>query len=329
MNNRRKLVVGLAVGPLAWAGAVFSQSKAPPVVIGWLSQGSRATSSATLAAFNEGMAALGWKAGSNYVLEERWADGPADRLPGLAEELAAKKPAIIVTSSLATAAAAKAAPQIPIVQAAGNSPVELGLAASLARPGGMVTGVTGLALELSTKYLELLLAAAPKLKRVGFLINPNSVYYATLIKTARRAAEHHRVETRFAELSKAQEIEPAIARFAKEGVEGLVVLPGSSALLFAERTRIVKFALAQRWPLIAPGGGWVSSGALLSYSVDILLNYRRTAYFVDRILKGAKPGDIPIEQPMTFELVVNLKTAKTLGLTLPPEIMVQVTKVIE
>jgi putative ABC transport system substrate-binding protein len=168
---RRDLLVVLA-SALLWPGAVFAQSKKLPVVIGWLYGGRR--SGRPVARFKEGMAALGWKEGVDYVLEERWAEGRVERLPVLAEELATKKPAVIVAAVGGTAPAAKAAPNVPVVQARGGSPVALGLATSLARPGGMVTGVTNLPNELSGKFVELLLAAAPKLKRIGFLIDRRS-----------------------------------------------------------------------------------------------------------------------------------------------------------
>jgi len=328
-STRRALILAAAAWPaLAWTDAAFGQSKKPPVLIGWLHPGSRIMSRRSLTAFKEGMAALGWKEGSNYALEERWADGRVDRLPALAEELAARKPALIVASIAATAAAAKAAPNVPVVQAQGGSPVNTGLAASLARPGGMVTGVTNIVTEVSEKYLEMLLAAAPKVKRIGFLADPASAGYAAHMKNARRAIEHYGVEARFAEVAKAEEIEPALARLAKEGVQGLVILP-SAGLFVAERRRIVKLALAQRWPIIAGPSGFVEEGALLSYSADASALFRRSAYYVDRILKGAKPGDLPIEQPMKFELVLNMKTAKALGIKIPNSILVQVTRVIE
>ncbi len=328
--TRREFLIAAAAWPvLGWTGAAFGQSKKPPVLIGWLSSGSRVVGGRTLTAFKEGMAALGWKEGSNYVLEERWAEGRVDRLPGLAEELAARKPAVIVTGpSRATAAAAKAAPKTPVVQANGGSPVDLGLAASLARPGGMVTGVTAIPTEVSQKYLELLLTAAPKLKRVGFLLDPTSPGYAAHMKSARRAIEHYRVEARFAEVAKAEDLDPAISRLAKEGVQGLVVMP-SAGLFVAERRRIVKLALAQRWPVIAGPLPFVEEGALLSYGADALALHRRSAYYVDRILKGAKPADLPIEQPTKFELVLNMKTAKALKLDISRELELRVDRVIE
>ena len=328
-STRRALILAAAAWPaLAWTDAAFGQSKKPPVLIGWLHPGSRIMSRRSLTAFKEGMEALGWKEGSNYALEERWADGRVDRLPALAEELAARKPALIVALLTAVMVAAKAAPNVPVVQAQGASPVNTGLAASLARPGGMVTGVTNMATEVSEKYLELLLAAAPKVKHIGFLADPASAGYAAHMKNARRAIEHYGVEARFAEVAKAEEIEPALARLAKEGVQGLVILP-SAGLFVAERRRIVKLALAQRWPIIAGPSGFVEEGALLSYSADASALFRRSAYYVDRILKGAKPGDLPIEQPMKFELVLNMKTAKALGIKIPNSILVQATRVIE
>ncbi len=327
MNTRRKLLIVLGAASLT-PRAVFAQAKKPQVVIGWLGAATRETGARGLTAFKEGMAALGWKEGQQYVIEARWADGRFERLQPLAEELAARRPNIIVTTNAAAAhAAANASPNIPIVQASGVSPVDVGLAKSLARPGGMVTGLTNLSYELSTKYLELLLAAAPKLKRVGFLLDRGSGLHAVNMKNARSAIGQYRVEGRFAEVIKAEEIEPAIARMAKEGVEGLILTP-SPGLFNAEQGRILTLALARRWPVIG-GAALAEVGGLVGYGADSVALSRRAAWYVDRILKGTKPGDLPIEQPMTFDLVVNMKTAKLLGLTMPPEIMVRATRIIE
>jgi putative ABC transport system substrate-binding protein len=325
MNTRRDLIIALGASTLM-PSALFAQSK-PPVLIGWLNTDSRELSAQYLSAFKEGLTALGWREGAQVVIEERWADGRIDQLQPLAEEIAAKKPAIIVAAwSLAVGAAAKAAPRTPIVIASGSDPVVQGFAKSLAAPGGMITGVTSLSNTYAEKYLELLLVAAPRVKRVGVLVGaPNVPGTVTQREAVRRSAAQFSVEARFAEVANPEEIEPALARLAKDGAQGIVVLGG----LRNERRRIVKLALAQRWPVVAGAGGWAEVGALLTYSVDSLANYRRAAYYVDRILKGAKPGDIPVEQPTTFEFVVNLKTAKALGLTMPPEIMVRATRVIE
>jgi putative ABC transport system substrate-binding protein len=328
MNTRRKSLIALAA-TVSLPRFVYAQAKKPPVVIGWLGAGPRPEAGAgNLAEFKKELATLGWQEGVTYVLEELYAAGQLNRLPALAEELAAKKPTLIVAvNSSATIAAAKAAPKIPIVQASGNSPVNTGLAASLARPGGMVTGLTSLSPEVSAKYLELLLAAAPKVKRIGFLGDVKNPGYPAQLKNAHAAIERFRIEARFAEVGNAEELDRALPRLAKEGVQALVVLP-SAGLSGADRQRIPQFALSQRWPVIG-STGLAAAGALLGYSADVMAIYRRAAHYADRILKGARPADLPIEQPMTFALAVNLKTAKALGLTMPPEIMVQATRVIQ
>ena len=327
-STRRALLIAAVAWPaLAWTNAVFGQSRKPPVLIGWLSWGSRESGERVRNVFKDGLAALGWKEGSNYVLEERWADGRVDRLPALAEELAAKKPAIIVATPVPPArAAAKAAPKTPIV-VIGGDPVSARLVASYARPGGMVTGISSLSTEISAKYLELLLAAAPKSRRVGFLLDAAGSGFTLHKENVRRSVAQHAVEARFAEVARPEEIEPALARLAKEGVQALVVV--STTALSVERRRIVNFALAQRWPLVTGGALWAEQGALLSYSDEPFANSRRAAYFVDRILKGAKPADLPIERPTKFELVINMKTAKALKLEIPRELAVRADRVIE
>jgi putative ABC transport system substrate-binding protein len=328
MPTRRELLIALGAGALAWAGAVRAQAKKAPVVIGWLHGGSRERSAHSFAAFKEGLAALGWKEGSQVVIEERWADGRSERLQPLAQELAAKKPAIIVAApSLAVRAAAKGAPNTPIVMASGGDPVAGGFAASLARPGGMVTGLTNISTELTEKYLELLLAAAPKLRRVGFLQDPTTVNAHLFRDAARRSIAQHSVDARFAEAARPEEIEAAISRLEKEGAQALVVF--NSQTFIVERQRIIKLALARRWPVVAGVSDFAEAGALLSYSADTLANFRRAAYYVDRILKGAKPGDLPIEQPTKFELALNMKTAKALKLDISRELAVRVDRVIE
>jgi putative ABC transport system substrate-binding protein len=312
--------------------AVFAQAKPVPVLIGWLHGDSRESSGHYLTAFKEGFAALGWKDGAQYAIEERWANGQYARLQSLAEEIAVKKPAVIVAAPLSSVpAAAKSAPRTPIVMGSGGDPVAMGLVKSLARPGGMITGVTSFSVNLAEKHVELLLAAAPKVKRVGVLgdsaprLVPSQMESQS--EAVRRSAAQYQVEARFAEAANPEEIEPAISRLAKEGAQGLIVM--ISAMLRNERRRIVKLALAHRWPVVAGVRDFAEEGALLSYGADALANYRRAAYYVDRILKGTKPGDIPIEQPTKFELVINGKTAKALGLTIPQSLLISADKVIE
>ena len=280
-----------------------------------------------LGAFKEGFAALGWKEGSDFRLEERWADGRIARLQPLAEELAARTPALIVAApSISVRAAATAAPQTPIVQANGDLSAT-GLVTSLARPGGMITGLSNVNSEISEKYLELLLTAAPTLRRVGFLADPTAPVYGAAVRAAQRSVEHHRVEGRYADAARPEDIEPAVSRLAKEGSQALVLLP--SGWLGTERQRVVGLARAHRWPLVAGQREWAEAGALLTYGPDRTALYRRAAYYVDRILKGARPGDLPIEQPTKFELVVNVKTAKKLGLRLTPELLRRADEVLQ
>ena len=327
MSTRRSLLIVLGAAALA-PRAVLAQAKQAPVLIAWLNTDSRELSGQNLIAFKEGLAALSWKEGAQYVIEERWANGRVDRLPSLADELAARKPAIIVAAlAVAVPAAAKAAPRTPIVIISGGDPVALGLVNSLARPGGWITGLTTVSANVAEKHLELLLAAAPKVKRVGVLGDSTAAVRASATEAVRRSVAQYQVEARFAEVASPEEIEPALSRLAKEGAQALILVGGP--VLRNERGRIVKLALAQRWPVVAGQGGWAEAGALLSYSADALANYRRAAYYVDRILKGANPGDLPIEQPTKFELVINMKTAKTLGLTIPQSLMLQADKVIE
>lgn len=280
-----------------------------------------------LVVFKEGLSELGWREGTHFVLEAHWSEGRVDRLPALARQLAMKKPAVVVAaSSHAVAAAAKAAPRTPIVQASGSDPVVSGFAASLARPGGMITGVTNMGGDLNVKFIELLAALAPKMRRVGFLVDSTVYARNQVLETGRRSATQYSIEALFEEAGKPEEIEPALGRLANRGIHALIVTTGP--LFSTERQRILDIAAARRWPIIG-GPGWAEGGGLLSYGVDTASNFRRAAYYVDRILKGAKPGDLPIEQPTKIQLVVNRKTAKAFGLTVPQELILRADKVIE
>ena len=326
MIDRRELLVLLGAAALAPRKAL-AQAKQKPVLIGWLNVGSRDTHGHFLAALKEGLAALGWTDGADLVYEERWAAAAMDRLPALAAELEAKGPAVLFAATGSAAAAAiKAAPRIPIVFVVGD-PVGTGLVTSLARPGGMATGVANLTTAYSEKYVELLLSAAPKLRRIGVLVDTSATNRALHTANVRRSVAQHSVEARYAEAARPEEIEPALSRLAKEGAQALVVTPGQAVLV--GRRRIAKFALAQRWPVIAEQREHAEEGALVTYGVDQSASYRRAAYYVDKILKGTKAGDLPIEQATKFELVVNMKTAKALGLTIPQPFLMRVDRVIE
>ncbi len=327
MNTRRRwLAAGAALPALAWTGALRAQAN-PPVLIGWLSATSRDGGLARLNAFNEGMAALGWKLGAQYLLEERHADGHVDRLQGLAQELAAKKPVVIVAMPSSSArAAAMAAPTTPIVLANGD-PVSSGLVTSLARPGGMITGLSNVTADLNQKVLELLVESLPKLQRVGFLADSTIAVHGANVMNVRRAAERFRVEAVIVDMARPEDIEPAIARLAKAKVQALVIL--SSGWVYSRQLKIMELALAQRWPVVSSISDTPRLGGLFSYGPDRTALTRRAATYVDRILKGAKAGELPIEQPTIFELVLNLKTAKALGITFPPSMRLRATEVIE
>ena len=326
MNTRRScLAAGLVVPALAWTGALLAQTK-PPVVIGNLTTGSPDSDRAGIAAFNEAMAGLGWKLGVHYVMEARHAQGQVERLPALAQELAALKPALFIASPSSSARAlAATAPTTPIVLADGD-PMASGLVTNLARPGGMITGLSNVGADLHPKVVELLVEALPKIKRLGFLADSTIRAHAANVASVRRAAERLGVEAVIAEVAKPADIEPAMARMAQDGVQALVIM--TSAWFGLQLPKIMALAMAQRWPVVGFHDLVPRLGGLFSYGRSAG-HAQRVATYVDRILKGAKPGDLPIEQPTVFDLVLNLKTAKTLGIAIPPSIRLRATEVIE
>lgn len=335
MNTRRSWVVaGAALPALAWTGALRAQTTAQtsgPVLIGWLGTVSREADGNQMKAFHEGMAALGWKLGTHYVLESRHADARQERLPALAQELAAKKPAVIVTTLSGPAkAAATAAPATPIVTANGD-PLAAGLVANLARPGGLITGVSNVAGDSSRKAIELLVESLPRLRRVGFLADASTAALADNVRNARSMAQRFRLEATIVEMAGPQDIDAAFARLAKAKagakVEALVLLP--SAWFSSHLPALMEQALAQRLPVAGNSLMLARLGGLFTFGADPIALARRSAYYVDRILKGANPGELPIEQPTVFRLVLNLKTANALGITFPPSMLVRATEVIE
>ena len=326
--HRRALVLAAIAWPaVVWNQQALGQAKKQPVRIGWFAWGSREESGRGFKWFTDELTALGWSYGTRVVFEERFADGRADRLQALAAELAASNPAVVVANPVPPARAlAKAAPRMPIV-VIGGDPVVTGLAKGYAQPGGMVTGVTNINTEISSKYVELLLAAAPKLRRIGFLFNSASGAFAQHKENMRLSVAQYAVEARSVEMSRSEEAAPALALLAREEVQGLVVMSNAGAVL-TERQRILEFAVARRWPVIG-GASWADAGGLLSYSADFAALFRRGAHLVARILNGTRPSDLPIERPTVFELVLNLRTAKALDLTIPHELRVRADRVIQ
>jgi putative tryptophan/tyrosine transport system substrate-binding protein len=316
------LTLGLLAAPLA------VQAQPPPgktARIGYVTF--RSGPSFLEEAFRQGLRDLGYVEGHNIAIEYRWANGQLDRVSALAAELVRLNVEVIVsTGGGATALAVqKAVTTMPVVFTAGD-PLGIGLVARLDRPGGNVTGVSLLTGELDAKRLELLKAAVPGVSGVAVLANPANPTTGAAVKALEGAAQALRVTLHVWEARAPQEIEAAFAAMGKVRVEALLVV--ADPMLFAERERLVALAAQHGLPGIFEWREFVEAGGLLSYGTNIADMYRRLASYVDKILKGAKPGDLPVEQPTTFELVINLKTAQALGLTIPPTFLFQADEVI-
>jgi putative ABC transport system substrate-binding protein len=327
--RRREFITLIGSGAAAWPIAARAQQQGQrPALIGWLCLQPRETGEHLLVALKEGLATLGWKEGTQFVVEERWADGQVGRLQPLAEELAATKPKIIVAFPvLPVRAVAKAAPDTPIVFAATADPVAAGLAKSLAHPGGMITGISNVVQDITPKHLELLIAVLPELRRVGFLADSTNPARGQLREAADRSVAQYKVKEIYEEVARPAEIDAAISRLADGGARALVVI--ASPVLVSERQRILRLAAARRWPVIGWSREWPVDGALMSYGVNVSDSLRRAAFYIDKILKGANPGDLPVEQPSKIELIINLKTAKALGLDVPLHLQQLADEVIE
>ena len=316
------LAVVLAVSLTLASLVAEAQQTGKVYRIGWLAPASLPT---TLDAFRDGLRVFGYVEGNNLVIEQRYANGKPERLAGLVAELVgAKADVIVTTGNQATAAAKTTTGSIPVVFVAGD-PVEAGFVASLARPGGNMTGVNTLPGELNAKRLELLKEALPKVSRVAVLFEPRQL--STSIPPIEAAASSLGLQVTRLEVHGAYDFERALAAAARSHVGAL--MPVSSALFHGERQRIVSLAAKHRLPAMYEHRDFADAGGLLSYGPDILFLNRRLAAYVDKILKGAKPADLPVEQPTKFELVINLKTAKALGLTIPQTILLQAAQVID
>ena len=313
-----------------WGCGQAQQPKKVPR-IGYLSSFDPATESTRSEAIRLALRELGYIEGQNIAIEYRYAEGKVDRFPELAAELVRLKVDIIVVAGGAglVRAAKNATKTIPIVMTgAGADPVEAGLIESLARPGGNVTGITNLTRELGGKRLELLKEAVPKLARVAVLYDPaipSSVLEVKEVLPA--AARALKLTIQPWEVRAADDFEKVFAAINKQRPDGLYVVGGP--LMRANRKRIADFALKSRLPSMYTSKEAVDAGGLMSYGADLADSYRRVANYVDKILKGAKPADLPVEQPTKFELVINLKTAKQIGLTIPPKVLVRADRVIK
>jgi putative ABC transport system substrate-binding protein len=321
--DRRTFVGVIAGGLLAAPLAAEAQSAGKVYRIGYLSSGSASSNPHVIEAFRQGLQELGWVEGQNIVIDYRWAEGRFDRLPDLAEELVRLKVDVIVASPTPGALAA-----VPIVAVSLTHPVELGLVASLARPGGNVTGVSySVGADIFGKDLELLKEVAPGVRRVAVLSNPDSPARPLTIRNVKDAARSLGVQLQLLEARGPEEFDGAFAAMAKERVGALLVVQDPAFIPY--RARLVDLAAKNRLPSIFTQREDAEAGGLMSYGPSLSDLYRRAGTYVDKILKGAKPGDLAVEQPTKFELIINLKTAKALSLTIPPSLLQRADQVIE
>ena len=331
MNNRRKLMVAIGASALVAPFASFAQQQSKVWRVGFLGFNPRPDSidSTFTGAFPRGMRELGFIEGKNLEIEWRFADGKSERLPTLAAELVQLKVDVIVTGSPpATRAAQKATTHIPIVIAAGGDPVDAGFVKSLAHPGGNITGLSNVSNDLGAKQLQMLVDMVPKLSRVVVLINPDNPFMETTIaKNILAAASRTNVTVLFQEARTRKEIENAFFQMARKKAGALIVARDP---FFNQQTRhIAELATKHRLPTVAGLREYVEVGGLMSYGASLTDMFRRAATYVDKIFKGAKPGDLPIEQPTKFELFINGKTARSLGLKIPQSLLISADKVIE
>jgi putative ABC transport system substrate-binding protein len=310
------------------APVVAAQSPVKAARIGVLSGGGASTEAHWYEAFRQGLNELGYAEGRNIAIEYRYAEGKTERLPALAAELVRLNVDLILTAGDQAIRAAKQASQtIPIVVAIAGDLVGSGHVASLARPGGNITGQTSLGSELSAKRLELLKTAFPNVSRVAIFWNPNNAASVAGLKESEVAARALRIQLLPLDVRRADDFAGAFPAALRARADALIAF--GDALLTTHRARIVDFAAKNRLPAMYGNQGYMDAGGLMFYGPNVADQFRRAATYVDKILKGAKPGDLPIEQPTKLDLVINLKTAKALGLTIPQSFLSRADRVIE
>jgi putative ABC transport system substrate-binding protein len=327
MNNRRKLIVALGAGALVAPFASLAQQPGKIYRIGYLGLSSPSTFALQMDALRTGLSDFGYVEGKNLVIEYRWAEGKYERLPELAAELVKLNIEVLVTTGTPGTIAAKGATvTIPIVMTTSGDAVGAGLVASLARPGGNVTGSTFFVPELMAKRIELIKEAIPRAKRIAVLQNADDLSNIPVRKAMDATAKALKVDLPKFEVRAVSEFEDAFAAMAKGRVDGVVVQ--EEALLSSNTKSIAEHAAKHRI-FSASAPAFADAGCAIGYGVNSFNLYRRTGYFVDKLLKGAKPADIPVERPTRFEVIINLKTAKSLGVKIPGSILVRADKVIE
>jgi putative ABC transport system substrate-binding protein len=324
--RRREFLGVLGGAAAAWPVAALAQQQGKRPTIGILGTADASIWGGWVTAFTQRLSELGWVEGQNITVERRWADGRSERFAGIAAEFVRLKTDVIVTMGDAVSAAKQAAPATPIVFALAGDPVRTGLIASLARPGGNATGLSNLQADLSGKRVELLREVVPHLRRLAVMGGVGQPRSAIEMAEAQAAARALGLEVVSVEIRRSEDIAPAL-----EGLVGradaLFVVAGP--VIASNQVRLQRLALGARLPTIYSNREYVAAGGLMSYGPNWQHLFRRAADYVDKILHGAKPADLPVEQPTKFDLIINLVTAKTLGLTVPPTVLARADEVIE
>jgi putative ABC transport system substrate-binding protein len=324
--RRREVVAGI-VSAAAWSRGVGAQT-GKTYRIGFLGNSTAALEANLVGPFRDGLRELGYEEGRNILIEYRWAEGNYERLPALVDQLLAANVDVIVTAGTpATLAVKKATTSVPLVMVAVGDPVGTGIAASLARPGGNVTGLSSIAPELEGKRLELLREIVPKLSRVATFWNPLNPFHTSAMKQVLAAAQALQITVQPLGVRASEELDQAFAAVLREQSDALFIL--ADRVFLHNRTRLMDFAAKNRLPSVNAYRELVEAGGLMSFGPSYEDMHRRAAAYVDKILSGAKPGDLPIQQPIKFTLAINLKAANALGLTIPPTLLARADEVIE
>jgi len=326
--RRREFIAVLGGAMTAWPLGAIAQQQSTIPRVGYLFSFTPSEDTRLWEACRQGLRELGYIEGRNISIEARWADGSHKRLPDLVGDLLSRKVDVLVAAATPASVAAKAATSTtPIVIVAVADPVRVGLVASLARPGGNVTGLSLLTPELSGRRLQMITEMLPQLTRVGVLANPDNLSYAVFLDETMSAAQQIGAQIQPFHARNPDQIEQAFQSATRNNLQALVVF--DDPVIWSHRKQLVALAAKTRLPVMYGYSEFVSDGGLISYGPHRPDMYRRTAAYVDKILKGDKPANLPVEQPTKFELVINLKTAKALGLTAPPSLLARADEVIE
>ena len=326
--RRRQFITLLGGAAATWPLAARAQKPAKIPRIGFLGNSTATMEANLIGPLRDGLRELGYEEGRNVIIEFRWADGKYDQFPALVAELLAAKVDVIITAGTpATLAIKKATSTVPLVFIAVGDPVGTGVVPNLGRPGGNITGLSSIAPDLEGKRLELLREVVPKLSHVAFFLNPANAFHTASMRQARVAAQSLGIKLQPMEVNKSEQLDGAFASIVKEKPDALLIL--ADRVFLHNRKRMMEFAIQQRLPSVNAYRELVEAGGLISYGPSYEDMHRRAAVYVDKILKGTKPADLPIEQPTKFTLLINLKTAKTLGLTVPPTLVARADELIE